>query len=282
METKKQTISTDKNYIFENGRYICTECLKKNIHTSFAVASSICRHRNTEHRGVVDKQKISTSLKQATKVALIHKTTETITLADVCKEIKELKQSIKPSQQTTINNQNIYNTTINIYFNKDFKYYPLLVEKLGKDKAHHYLLTELMESKDLYGPLNYIFAEGGCPLEIEDGILLIHRNEATVEKDVTGKIFDREHRNNLVNATLFANTIITEDINKFNRLKLAMSEDAEELPYRICDYMDGTVSLKRLNETIDFYKNGNKCITIPKLAKLCPVIKIKTKNEKSM
>lgn len=198
-------------------------------------------------------------------------------IAKVLSEIQELKKRLDNPQGFQVSDSTISSNTISVYFDK-LNYYHMLVSIMGVEKAHNYLLFRLGESKDVYGPLNLIFQNGGCPIEIDKGMILIHRTATDTERDPTGYLIDKENKIKIACAmiTAFNNDTfsVTAKFCKEQRLKSLLNDDVQEPSFEQSQILDGLVNLKKVYDDIDKI-NKLKLRSIAQLQKLCPVITVK-------
>lgn len=109
-----------------------------------------------------------------------------------------------PATGTTVNN---ITNNINIYFNKDLKYFTELVNVMGHTNAVSYLLYTLPATRNLFDVINKIFVRDGvnCPFSLtEEGEFVISRGEGETEIDPTGALIDLENKNKIKDAVLTA------------------------------------------------------------------------------
>lgn len=197
-------------------------------------------------------------------------------------EVSELRAEIKASQQPSgvnITNNNISNV-INVYFNKDLKYYPELVKIMGRDKAGDYLLFKMPESRDLFGVLDTLFFRDGvstCPIRVgDDDEFIVARNNDEYINDPTGELIDRENKSKLQDAVLSAYIDSTrhmdEECEKI-RLARANGEYTEHDKEVINRRFDSAIEPSRPYEVIDIM-NGikPKKKDFDRLRKICPKI----------
>lgn len=167
--------------------------------------SSIYRHQRVcaQNQTSLTKQKPIVKRKEDDRITQLEQSV---------KEGFEKIQSIIVDKQTvTVSNVNNVNNNItnniNIYFNKDLKYFTELVNVMGHANAVSYLLYTLPATKNLFDVIGKIFVRDGvnCPFSLtDDGEFVISRGENETEIDPTGALIDLENKNKIKDAVLMA------------------------------------------------------------------------------
>ena len=243
----------------------------------FSCRQSYYRHRKTFHPETVS----ATACKRQVKIKPKQQEQDNVLLETLLKEVKEIKTKMGNGAAIT-NNSNItqINNTINVYFNKDLKYYPELVKLLGRQKTCDYLLFKMPESRDLFGVLDTLFVKDGvstCPIRVgDDDEFIVARNNEEYIHDPTGELIDRENKSKLQDAILSAYIDSTKHLDdecekiRKNRVNGEYTEqDAETINKRF----DGAIEPSRPYEVIDIM-NGikPKKKDFDRLRKICPKV----------
>lgn len=204
-----------------------------------------------------------------------------------CDQLEQLKHHIASEVvrelEHKVGSQNITNNisnTINVYFNKDLKYYPELVKLLGRQKTCNYLLFKMPESRDLFGVLDTLFVKDGvstCPIRVgDDDEFIVARNNDEYIHDPTGELIDRENKSKLQDAILSAYIDSTkhldEECEKIRRDRVN-GEYTEQDMETINKRFDSAIEPSRPYEVIDIM-NGikPKKKDFDRLRKICPKI----------
>lgn len=207
------------------------------------------------------------------KIEMLQNQIERVT--ETLDKLTNMIGSIQP-----ITNNNTINNTINIYFNKDLKYYPELVKLIGKEMANNLLLYKMPESKDLFSVLDKLFVKDGintCPIRLDDGDeFLIARSETEFVHDPTGELIDKENKSKLQDAVMSAyissTTHLDEECERVRKTRVNGSyteEDEEVLNRRF----EASIEPSRPYEIIDMIKNYKlKKKDFDRLRKICPRI----------
>ena len=207
----------------------CKTCFnEKGLTIKFAHKSSLNRHMRSFHQP--QKTKVPVSPKSEATVNnmsdLITKAVEAI--AKLTEQVAAIKpQVVNVTNNSNNSNNNNINMNMNIYFNKELKYYPELVKLLGKKEASDYLLFTMPESKDFFGVIRKLVENGGCPIKTDGSGFVVIRNESEHVSDPTGELLDRENKNKLEVAVLSAYNESTKEINaECERIRLSrVNED---------------------------------------------------------
>ena len=231
----------------------------------------VCEHKDSAHS---DPVRINVVAKDKPIGSGIDKE-----LMIIRKQMTELSNQIKtiPAQNIT---QITNNNNINVYFNKDLKYYPELVKLLGRQKTCDYLLFTMPESRDIFGVFDKLFVRDGvscCPIKVsEDDEFVIARNNNEFVHDPTGELIDRENKSKLQDAVLSAYIDSTKHLDdecekiRKNRVNGEYSEqDMETINRRF----DSAIEPSRPYEVMDIM-NGikPKKKDFDRLRKMCPKI----------
>ena len=276
-----------------DGRYYCIICDKAGVSTSYALARSVYRHRKVCHpterpvristpsTATVPK-KIVVSERSTTSAAAAG--TVTLQIQDKGDMIIQMLADLKTRMDQQLPAQNITqinnNNTINIYFNKDLKYYPELVKLIGKQSACDYLLFKMPESRDLFGVLDKLFVKDGvstCPIRVgDDDEFVVARNTDEYIHDPTGELIDRENKSKLQDAILSAyidsTKNIDEECEKIRKTRVN-GEYSEHDMETINKRFDSAIEPSRPYEVIDIM-NGikPKKKDFDRLRKICPKV----------
>lgn len=271
----------------------CLICYDLDIESFFSSYRNLSRHCKIRHPGVGpvnhDKcVKVKLVVKNTSTAQAIHMLSKQLqqkdeTISQVLETVNELKTKmglISPSQTTQITQNITNNNNINIYFNKDLKYYPELVKLFGRKNTCDYLLFTMPESKDIFGVIDKLFMRNGishCPIRVgDDNEFIVTRSETEFVHDPTGELIDRENKSKLQDAVLSAYIDSTKHINdeceqiRRNRVNGEYSEhDMETINKRF----DGTIEPSRPYDVIDIM-NGikPKKKDFDKLRKICPKV----------
>lgn len=200
-------------------------------------------------------------------------------MAELRQQVAKLTDAVTHIQPVTnITNNNITNN-INIYFNKDLKYYPELVKIMGKKGTCDYLLFTMPESKDLFGVLDKLFIRDGvntCPIRISDGEFIIARSETEFDSDPTGELIDKENKHKLQDAVLSAYIDSTKQLDEaceVIRLKRVNGEYTEEDTETINRRFDAGIEPSRPYDVINIIQAIKpKKKDFDRLRKICPKI----------
>lgn len=263
----KATIS----YKCTDGRIGCGICKNRGITVTYSAYSGLSRHYKVAHKDRDRKQVMITPKNDK----ITELTNQVATLID---EIRELKEK-GASQPTIVNNNNVTNNTINIFFNKDLKYYPELVKIMGRDKAGDYLLFKMPESKDLFGVLDKLFTKDGtsvCPIQIDDDGFIVTRSATEFDVDPTGDMIDKENKSKLQDAILSAYIDSTKAIdNECDKLRVKRvngeynEEDSDTLNRRF----ESVIEPSRPYEVIDLMNSIKpKKKDFDRLRRICPKV----------
>lgn len=247
-----------------NGRIECIECLKSGKKISFATTSSFYKHRRNNH----------------TMTQTIIKPTGVSVAEILSRQIEQLTNKIDKLPVT--NSQNTQNITnnVNMYFNKELKYFNELVKIMGRENALNHLLYTGPKIKNPFDSLKRIFAHGDIPICISDtGIFHIIRSNSDVEKDDTGEIIDIENKRKLKDAIVAAFTESTKERDRrLREIRLAQAQDGtgEFRPYTV-DEMNEINQVYEHTEPRMLYNlldNVDNCKTrkcdFDDLRKICP------------
>lgn len=170
---------------------------------TFAHKASTFRHQKTcSQQKTTDQEKTKPSIKLKDDDRLDKVEQEIM-------KISAMQQTILEKCGPTVNNVVTNNITnnINIYFNKDLKYFQELVNVMGHENAVSYLLYTLPATKNLFDVINKIFVRDGvnCPFSLtNDGEFVISRGENEREIDPTGALIDLENKSKIKDAVLTA------------------------------------------------------------------------------
>lgn len=207
--------------LLTNGRFGCITCAKHGRDVSFISEITFKNHYKKSHLPFPcpKKTKINIKPKEST-----NEMSDLITKA-VEKAMTKLTEEMQPQVVNVTNNSN--NINLNIYFNKELKYYPELVKLLGKKEASDYLLFTMPESKDFFGVIRRLVENGKCPIKTDGSGFVVLRNESEHVSDPTGELLDRENKSKLEVAVLSAYNESTKEINaECERIRLSrVNED---------------------------------------------------------
>lgn len=202
-------------------------------------------------------------------------------MAELREQVAKLTDAVTHINAATSITTNITNNinNINIYFNKDLKYYPELVKIMGKKGTCDYLLFTMPESKDIFGVLDKLFIRDGvntCPIRISDGEFIIARSENQFDTDPTGELIDKENKHKLQDAVLSAYIDSTKQMDEACdglRLKRVNGEYTEEDIEIINKRFDAAIEPSRPYDVIEIM-NGikPKKKDFDRLRRICPKI----------
>lgn len=282
-------------------RVICEYCLASTgTSVSFSHRQGLYRHRKANHpesfaetRSVAApcaparKTKITVSARlgevDQLRSALVQEREKSRekdqTINQVLETVKQLQDKIEHIQPPTQNITQI-NNNINIYFNKDLKYYPELVKLLGRKNTCDYLLFKMPESRDLFGVLDKLFVRDGisyCPIRVgDDDEFIVARNNDEYIHDPTGELIDRENKSKLQDAVLSAYIDSTrhldDECEKLRRDRVN-GEYSEHDMETINKRFDSAIEPSRPYEVIDIM-NGikPKKKDFDRLRRMCPKV----------
>lgn len=133
-----------------------------------------------------------------------------------------------------------------IYFNEDLKYFTELTGIMGHEGATNYLLYVLPVTKNLFEPLDKIFARDGvkCPFNVIDDGFVISRNEGITEIDPTGALIDLENKIKIINASIEALHAVRDaasTIDRFNQILELVAVKPKRQDY---DLLKGRINAK--------------------------------------
>lgn len=264
-------------------KIVCEYCKEKGIHTTFSWKQSYYKHRVKNHPELYEdpkdsKLKVLEMRLKDTEKALAEMSNNSASILKAVNDIRDKVQT--PSNVTNNNNITQINNTINVYFNKDLKYYPELVKLLGRQKTCNYLLFKMPESKDLFGVLDKIFVKDGistCPIRVDDDDeFIVARNDGEYVHDPTGELIDRENKSKLQDAILSAYIDSTkhldEECDKIRQTRVN-GEYTEQDMETINKRFDSAIEPSRPYEVIDIM-NGikPKKKDFDRLRKICPKV----------
>lgn len=235
----------------ENGDIACTICKKNGRMAIFTQRQNFYRHRVKYHPETV-KPKTNDS-------APNFSSSSEPTLMEIQKQLSLL---VNNQSVPIVTNNNITNN-LNLFFNKDLKYFNELSKIMGKENAINHLLYTSPKIKNHFDVLKRIFANGGMPICISDRGYHIMRNITEVDVDETGEIIDIENKRKLKDAVVAAYTETTRERDrKLQEIRLAQAHDGGEFRQYTADEIDeinsvfeSTTEPKMLYGILDYIDN---------------------------